>query len=222
MGAHDYIRVFKTESREEVKKKWQATVDDDRHESGGGAYAGNATTMHGTITFKDLKLKGESEAREHILDKHEKWTGPLAVSFLLPAAPGERDKARAAKALAAYEKVAQKRLDVAQAIQAAFVSRKAKLVTCDGCTSKLSREHLVKKLAKGRVYSYQTDGPKQYDMPGVPACPVCNTSLLSETDRARLDAHATKHKEATKERDEASKPTPSDKIGWAVGGWAAS
>jgi hypothetical protein len=180
--------------------------------------------MRGSITFSDIKLKTEKAAREHILDKHEKWEGPLAVSFYLPAESGKRDQARVAKALAAYEKVAQKRLDAAQAIQASFVGRQAKLVTCAGCASKLAREHLAKKLAKGRAY-YQTgilEHGVQGDMPTMPTCPVCGASLLSETDKARLDAHKAKDTEARQAHDEAREPKAGDKLAWAVGGWAAS
>lgn len=262
MGAHDYIRVYRTDSRDEVRKKWKAQVDEDSAESGHGAYAGNATTMHGDITFHDLKLANEEASRKHILDKHQKWSGPIAVSFYLPAEPGKRDQARVEKALAAVEKVEEKMFAAAMAIQAAFVGRQAKLVTCSvdrvqspsnksdedddddddfdsrhaaatatqvkaaACGSKLSREHLVKKLGRGSAHTYPSRpgerAKKTFNFPAMPVCPLCQASLLSETDQKRLAAHKAKVGEARKAYEEARRPPASDKLGWAIGGWAAS
>ena len=77
MGACDYIRLIRGD-RAAVEKQWASIVEEDRHESGSGGYAGNATTMRGSISFHDEKLANEEEARRYILDRHEKWTGPLA------------------------------------------------------------------------------------------------------------------------------------------------
>ena len=85
MGAHSYTVTYKMEQRMDVREAWQAQVEDDRYESGSGAYAGNATTMNGPIVWRNDLLSSEYDAVERVLDLHEKWSGPIACSFYLPA-----------------------------------------------------------------------------------------------------------------------------------------
>jgi hypothetical protein len=230
MGAHDYIVRMKATDQTKIEKEWEGIVSDDEHESGGGAYAGNATTMRGRITFYDRKFATENEAREFILDKHQKWSGPVAASFLLPAEPTDRDRARKAKALEHYEGVEAKQFACVQGIVQAFVERSSTFVGCKGCQSKLSHEKLKAKIRLGSERSYPgttyTEGnlvrTRSFTLPALPVCPLCNASLLSETDQARIAGHAEKVKAERVALDEARKDKPSDKIAWSVGGWAAS
>jgi hypothetical protein len=227
MGAHDYVGTLKGDQKA-VKKAWEQIVEDDRYESGEGAYAGNATTMHGRITFYDRRLDSESEAHEFCLDKHEKWSGPVAVSFYLPAEPTEADKRRQKKAHDKFVATEQKRIDSLNKIQAAFINRKSKLIACKGCDSRLSRKHVVEArgLRPGSLaFNGWGDAPETYgwtNETNFPLCPLCKTDLMSETDRKRINALIEKGKQAQAAFAEAQGAKPSKKVAWAVGGWAAS
>jgi hypothetical protein len=229
MGAHDYIRRMKATDQTKIEKEWEGIVSEDKHESGGGAYAGNATTMHGRITFYDRKFGTEDEASRFILDKHQKWSGPVAASFLLPAEPTERDKARKGEALEHYEAVEAKQFACVQAIVQAFVTRSSTFVGCKGCQSKLSHEKLKEKVKLGNEQTWSCGlhdmgllRKRTFNLPTLPICPLCNSSLLSETDQKRVAGHAEKVKAERKDLDEALKDKASDKVAWCVGGWAAS
>lgn len=229
MGAHDYIVTIRETDQSKVTKAWNAQVEEDAYESGQGGYAGNATTMRGRITFYDRKLASEDEAREFILDKHNKWEGPIACSFLLPAEPTERDKARKAKAVEHFEAVEARQFACVQSIVQSFIERSSAFVGCKGCQSKLSHEKLKAKVTTGREAKWERgcnyDGvlrTRTFTMPTLPVCPLCNTSLLSETDLGRIKGHEEKVKAERAKLDEALADKPSDKIAWAVGGWAAS
>jgi hypothetical protein len=219
MGAHDYTITVRKAERSAVKKAWEEAVESDRHESGGGSYAGNATTFNGPVRFVDRKVASRREAADLVLEKHDKWDGPVAVSFYLPAESGKRAQAKAARAKDKLVAAMKKKLEVCQQINAAFASRKSKLVSCKTCGSKLSREHLTRKLRKG---GFDHSAGTYCDYPNQPICPLCKISLLSETDQKRIDAHTKKVTEADNAHHAASQPSPSKKLGWVVGGWAAS
>jgi len=225
MGAHDYICTYKEADESKVRKLWEEQVEDDRCESGGGSYAGNATTMHGKVRFRDKRLASETEAHDWLLEHHEKWEAPLACSFYLPEEKGKREQSAVAKAEAKQVTVEEARLEVAQKIQAAFVERKSKLVACKGCGSRLSQEHLTRGWRKGNLQFNQRGDVKTFafaSLPSLPACPLCKADLLSESDQKRLATHAAKCEAAKQAVVEANKPKPGKKIGWCVGGWAAS
>lgn len=227
MGAHDYIITVREADQAAVRKRWEAQVREDSYESGSGAYAGNATTMKGSITFHDKKFASEEEAREYILDHHDKWGGPLAASFYLPAETTERDKARIEAARERFEGLCGKQYECARGIVQSFIDRKSEYVGCKGCGSKLSHAHLVKNMSLGNVSEYKVNlngrpRHKTFTMPTMPVCPVCSSSLLSETDGNRLAGHAEKVAVGQKDYDEALKPKTGKALAWAVGGWAAS
>lgn len=220
MGAHDYIVTIKETDQGKVKQAWDRIVENDSYESGSGSYAGNATTMRGRITFYDRKLSSENEAREFCLDKHEKWSGPVAVSFYLPAESTKTDEKRKEKAQDKLHAVWNKQYETVLKIVQSFAGRKSKLVTCKGCDSRLSHSHLTGKLKRGRANDRKYMwGP---NLPTLPVCPVCNESLLSETDQKRIKAQEEKVEAARKACNETQQPKPSKKLAWAVGGWAAS
>lgn len=226
MGAHDYIVTIKETDQAKVREKWKQIQEDDLFEHGHDPYNGSSSTMHGSITFYDRRLASREEAGKFVLDKHEKWSGAVAVSYYLPAEPSKADEARKVKAREKLESTLQKNFDVLVAMQQAFINRKSGLVGCKGCGSRLSHPHLVKTLSKGHVSVFEVNyngrpRSKTFNMPTLPVCPVCKLSLSSETDQKRLAAHDEKVKQAQTAYDEALTPKAGSQIAWAVGGWAA-
>jgi hypothetical protein len=217
MGANSYVVTLEGDKKK-VEKAWDRIVENDRYESGEGAYAGNATTMDGSITFYDRRLASYNEAYEFCLDKHDKWCGPVAVSYYLPAEQGKRDKAREEKAKAKAQAAFDKAYAVVAKANDGVRNRKSKLIGCRHCGSKLSKEHYI---AKPRVEQL-FNNPVGYKTCSTFACPICFKVLLSETMVKRIEGHKAKIEEARLALREAQKPKPSKKIAWAVGGWAAS
>ena len=225
MGANDYIISYREADQSKVTTLWEEQQEEDRYESGAGAYAGNSTTMHGRIRFQDKRFATENEAHEFILDKHEKREAPLGVSYYLPAEEGKNDETRKAKVEGNLITVEEKRLELIHKIQDAFINRKSKLVACKGCDSRISHTHLNGQLLRGQVIQGSQGGRKFYSFtrePTIPTCPVCKASLLSESDTKRIAAHGAKKVDAMKALTESKQPKPSKKLGWCVGGWAAS
>ena len=219
MGAHDYIVTYETEDQKKIKKLWAQLVEEDGDESGTGSYAGNATTMHGPIRFHNLRCSSKREASDLVLEKHDKWDGPVAVSYYIAAAPGKRDTARAEKAMVKLSASRDKHHALVLKILLAFRERKSKLTACKGCGSRLAHEHLVKSLMLGRARNeyYGAEAGK------APICPVCCTeNLLSETEQKRIIASAAKVISLETDWKKTKRTKPGKKLGWCVGGWAAS
>lgn len=218
MGAHDYIITVKDPSEKKVKEAWERQRDYDDDESGSHAYAGNATTFHGKVRFRDERLATENEARKSCLKHHEKREGPIAVSFYLPVEKGVREKNREVKTVEAYDKLLGKAKDVLIKANNALRDRKSKMIGCSSCGSKLSKEHFLKKYTVHTLFCSSRTG----DPLNTFACPVCAAPLISETAIKRIKAYQPKIEAANKAVVEAYKPKAGKKIGWAVGGWAAS
>jgi hypothetical protein len=215
MGAHDYTICYNESDQDKIRTLWDRQVEEDRMESGGGAYAGNATTLSGLINFHDRRLASEDEANEYVLDKHRKWSGPIACSFLIATEFSDRDRARIKKALDKVRGLESKQYNLALSIVKAFIARKSELVGCKGCGSRLAHDRLAGPLNRGSI------SDSYVILPSVPYCPLCKVSLLSKTDQKRMKLAADKVKTAWSEHKKTSKPKPSKKIGWCVGGWAA-
>jgi len=217
MGAHDYIITCKTEKKNEVTEIWEAQQEEDRYESGEGAYAGNSTTMWGSIRFMDKRFASENEARNYCLDQHEKREAPVAVSFYLSVEKGERDKKRLTKANEAYNKLWEKAGAIISKVNNALRARKSKMIGCSECGSKLSKTHF---LAKPEVYevirNHHGDAHRSF------GCSVCKSPLVSATMLKRVAVYEPKLAAAYEAQKEAQKPKAGKKIGWVVGGWAAS
>lgn len=217
MGSHDYIVSYEVEDQKKVKKLWDRLVEEDRDESGGGAYAGNATTMHGKIRFHNLRCSTKDEASEIVLNKHDKWDGPVAVSYYLPVEKGQRDKNRVAKAVETYDKLWEKAKAILVKANAAFRERKSKMIGCSGCGSRLSKEHYLNNQTVHSILNSR-DGTELNTF----ACSVCKAVLISDTVAKRVAAYEPKLKAASNAINGAREPKPGKKLGWCVGGWAAS
>jgi len=217
MGSHDYIIGYRESDQAKVSKLWERQVEDDECESGRGAYAGNATTMHGRIQFRDKRFATENEARNWILDQHEKREAPIGASFYLPVEKTEKDKQREAKAVEAYAKLWEKVKQIVVKANDAFRNRKSKLIGCPTCGSRLSKEHYLKNESVHSTLHSQRKGHLNTF-----ACSVCKAPLISETVLKRVSAYETKLKAADEAINEACKPKAGKQIGWCVGGWAAS
>ncbi len=216
MGAHDYIISYKEADQSKVRKLWDRQVEEDEYDSGRGAYAGNATTMNGPIQFRDTKLASENDARRWILDEHNKRDAPIGASFYLPVEKTERDKKREEKADQTYDWLWEKATAIVAKANDALRNRKSKTIGCSHCGSKLSKEAYLKTVTtcdilRGRKGALRTFG-----------CSVCKESLISKTVMDRAKAYEAKLDAADKACKEARKPKPGKKIGWCVGGWAAS
>ena len=205
MGAHDYIVTFHEADESKVRKLWEQKVEDDRFEHGADPYNGTSTTMRGQVKFYDRRCASKGDAQEFILGRHEKWGAPIACSFFLPAEMDKHATARADLCREKLDKVSVKLIEANRKVRAEFAAAKSKLVACKGCGSRMSREHLLKVLDRKPI-----------------RCPLCDGDLLSETFRKKQALLTDNVKRAQDELNEALRPKPSTKIGWCVGGWAAS
>ena len=217
MGAHDYIITCKTNDQSEISKLWALQQEEDEYESGRGAYAGNSTTMWGAIRFIDARCASENEARELCLDKHEKREAPIAVSFYLPAEKTKRDGQTWDKAVATYDKLWEKAKAIIVKANDAFRARKSKMIGCSSCGSRLNKERYLANQTCAVVLRNRMGNTLNTF-----ACPVCKAALVSETVLKRTKVYEPKLTVAKERIDDLRKPTPSKKVAWVVGGWAAS
>jgi len=224
-GSFDY-RTYDYDDRNKIRSHFEGECQNAQIEDG-TSYPGTIAAMHTVNDWRDKRFPALKEAEEFMVNEHNKWDEGMAVSYLLPREPTKSDEARVTKAREKLEKIERKQFDVTLAIQTAFVGRKAKLVACKGCGSRLSREHLVKKLRKGHISNYETiynGRPRRvtFTMPTTPTCPVCTVSLLSGTDEKRILTAIVKTTDAFTAYDVVRVPKASTKIGWLVGGWRSS
>jgi len=202
MGAHDYTVTYGPMSKSKVRKEWALQIEDDRAETGGGAYAGNATTMHGPVWFEDRKFASYNRAVDFVLDNHQKWTGPIACSYAIAYAPTDRELAKRQKLSDAVRASQQKLADMRQKMTKDFYERKSRFVGCQECKSRISIDYMQK---------------KKHSL----SCPVCGHSFISKTNQDKLTAADIKVAKANDRLALANKPRPSKEFGWVVGGWAA-
>ena len=80
MGANLDYRVFKTDDRAAIRREWEDAVDRDRHENG-HSYSGGVGMLGCEIKWHASPVATVEAAAEVLCEKHEKWTGPLAVRF---------------------------------------------------------------------------------------------------------------------------------------------
>ena len=215
MGAELYLMTYSKDSRDAVQSAWNRQVEEDSYESGSGAYAGNATSLGRRIDWRNRMLTSERDAEQFISKNQQKWDGPMACSFYLPAEDSLRKKAEIEKAKEKLLAKHTKKYDFMLQSLNSFRNRKAALVGCKCCGSKLSLKHISKELRDGRVDQFWTTYPT------LPLCAVCRTPLYSASTMERIKKLTLSVEEAEKSLKEAQKPTPSNSLGWVVGGWAS-
>jgi hypothetical protein len=82
-GATDYIHHVPSDKESDVAKHWEETKKRDRsyngHQEG---YSGDSQTFGNKIDFhRHITHKDRKSAEDYILDKHQKWNGPIAVKY---------------------------------------------------------------------------------------------------------------------------------------------
>ena len=222
MGAHSYTVTYRFSSREKVASAWASLCEEDAYESGSGTYAGNSTTMGPNVSFQNKLFSSEEEAYEWVIKNHRKWCDPLACSFYLPKASGERSKAKIQRAKEKLMKEEKNKMEWMNDQINTFLGRSSELVGCKGCGSKLSRKQLSNSrfTSLGSHHRY-SDGGYSTHYGRLPQCPLCSHSLLSNSANEKLVKLSERVEKAKSALAEAQKPTPSKDIGWVVGGWAA-
>lgn len=219
MGASLYTVSYKISSKKEVQKAWESQVEEDGYESGRGAYAGNATTLGTRINWGSHIFSSEEKAYEFIAENHRKWSNPMACSFYLPAKDSSRKQAKIAKAKEKLLAKQTKKYDFMLKSLNSFRNRKAALVGCKCCGSKLSLEYISKELRDGSRPSNARYSWVTY--PTLPICAVCKKPLFSDSTMERIKKLTLSVEEAEKALKKDEKPTPSKSVGWVVGGWAS-
>lgn len=82
MGAEFNCRVYPdTLNKNGILEKWRTAVDVSRHEDG-HSYSGAIGMLRGDPEWQDKQFNSREDAEDYLCDKHEKWSGPLAVSFV--------------------------------------------------------------------------------------------------------------------------------------------
>jgi hypothetical protein len=219
MGANSYTVTYNFSSQERVASAWASLCEEDAYESGSGTYAGNSTTMGKNVVFRNHLFSSEEEACRWVLDNHRKWDNPYACSFYIPKTSGERGKSRVKRAKERLLVKQTKKYDFMLQSLNSFRNRKAALVGCKCCGSKLSLEYISKELKDG---SRPSSTPYSWiTYPTLPLCAVCRKPLFYPSTMERIKKLTLSVEEAEKALKEAQKPTPSKDIGWVVGGWAA-
>ena len=219
MGATLYLVTYSKGSKSTVQEAWNRQVEEDAYDSGSGAYAGNATSLGRIIDWRNRMLASEGAAEEFISKNQQKWDGPMACSFYLPAKDSSRKQVKIAKAKEKLIARQTKKYDFMLQSLNSFRNRKAALVGCKCCGSKLSLEYISKEFQNG---CRPSDSPYSWvTYPTLPLCAVCRTPLYSASTMERIKKLTLSVEEAEKALKEAKKPTPSKSIGWVVGGWAS-
>jgi len=212
MGGSLDTRVYATNNRAEIERRFSAAIDQAGHESGHGGYTGTIAEMSGIAQFVEEVFDSALDAERYICDEHCKWDDAMAVPFRIHGAPTAAAMARYTKKqetlCAKQRKVQDDQQALVAKIHAAFRAGKSALVGCKGCGSRLSRTHIASK-ANARVASLN--------------CPVCNSTLLSKTDQGRLEKLQAKHDAARKALRALQSPHGRETgIGYVVGGICSS
>ena len=80
MGANLDYRVYKTNDRKDIEKRFAEAVRADRFENG-NSYSGGVGMLNFIDHWIDKRFVTEDEAVDYIDDKHKKWDPAMAVSF---------------------------------------------------------------------------------------------------------------------------------------------
>jgi len=77
MGAHSCDHLFKAKSKEEAEQKAKDFQYQEQHENGHGPYTGHLGTAGIGVQHIAIEFKTPDEAREWILENHNKWDLPM-------------------------------------------------------------------------------------------------------------------------------------------------
>lgn len=91
MGASlDYV-VFHGGHKGTIQKEFDEMANQSRYEDG-HSYSGAIGMLYGDIDWRDQEFKSKREAIDYLSDTHEKWGGPMAVSYRDPETPAPHTK----------------------------------------------------------------------------------------------------------------------------------
>jgi hypothetical protein len=195
MGATIDYYTFTEGDKGKVNREFASAREQARYEDG-HEYPGSIACFTSIGAWHNKQFASENEAVDYLTEHHQKWSPALAVSFRLPAKPTKQDKIKQERALHSFRSWESRLSEARQKIIEVFLSRKSGTVGCSNCGSRLARGFLER-----------------------PDCPICNESLLGETDTNRLAKIRVRVEKAREALAEATKPRPSENIGWVVGGW---
>jgi hypothetical protein len=225
MGATDHTYTYQTDDRSKVAKSFKQSVPDyecDIEDEGNG-YCGCPCQFSGAIgRWHSDPFATEREATEWVLDNTDKREAAAAAAFYIPAKLSERGASKRERLAA---KLTTERTKLSERITTELdklLGAKSKTVTCSGCSSRLSRAHL-----KGRMVGAQLPGDLRVVGAG-PAqaghcgCPLCATPLLSASALKSIASARSRTLKAEQADRAARKPAATKKVGYVVGGWAAS
>jgi hypothetical protein len=196
MGASLNAVTFRCNDRTKIAKEFEAMAEQARHESG-HSYSGTIGELHGSIRWNDLKLGNERAANDWLADHHQKWDGPMAVSFKGGAVPEDRKKKAQELSNYVFGTLSRQVNDtIRQEVQA--LKAKGGFVKCSGCQSRLNAEKLT-----------------------VHTCPLCQTNLLGKRSWGKVQKLKDEMKEKEAKVQELFKPDDTGEIWWLVGGWCS-
>jgi len=196
MGASFCAVTFKSNDRTKIAKDFEEMAEQERHESG-HSYSGTIGELHGSIRWNDLKLADERAANEWLEQHHQKWDGPMAVSFK----GGAVSEANKKKSQELYNESWVVERSINEAVREAILAMKAKggFVKCAGCQSRFNTEKLQ-----------------------VADCPLCHTSLLGKRDQNKVQKLKDEVKFLCERSQALHKPDSNGEVWWLVGGWCSS
>ena len=203
MGASVDLRTYKFTTIEDIKRQWKDDVDDSL-DANGYEYSGRIGMLGRGFSLSEKIAGSEEEAEEYIVDNHRKWNDAMAVRYF---SSGALTKAQLKKIDAINKTInsmAEKKSETMNSIQEAFDKRKALLVTCKVCKSKINKSYTVK---------------RNHDI----ICPCCKDSFLSDTDLKRLQRIDIKIRDLVNKKD-AIKPqqkTGASPDSIMIGGWCS-
>lgn len=196
MGASLNAIVFRSNDRAKITKDFEVMAEQERHQSG-HSYSGTIGELHGSIRWNDLKLENERAANEWLSEHHEKWDGPMAVSFKGGVVPEERKKK--AQELSNYvHGTLSRQVDAIIRQEVAALKAKGGFVKCSTCLSRLNAEKLT-----------------------IHTCPLCQTVLLGKRSWAKVQKLKGEIAEQGQKAQDMYKPDNNGEVWWLVGGWCS-
>jgi len=201
MGAALDYKVYKTDDKPAIKTQWDADVEHSQYMDG-VSYSGSIGMLTDSLNFVSVPpFNSLNEATVYIEDNHSKFDNPMAVPFNL----------KSAKEVPAYVKKAEKKYNdterdirrIEDKLKREFFEAKSKFVGCKKCKSKISRTFLNSTF-----------------------CPICNQTLLSDTNTRRIEKGKQKVKTALsamhEAKEKARQQNCTGKVGYVVGGLCSS